>query len=114
MKHIITVLLTFCLVLAVNAQTMIGVRGQATNTWMFNKNIANNGDLMDFKGTFTSGFGITAIHCISETAGIEVGVGTNTIAQRTQGEREAMNDETYEYEAESSVKYLEISIQSPL
>lgn len=105
-----TILLTLSLGLSVEAQTLIGVRGQAANTWMINKNLSDNGDFIDYKGTFSGGYGITAIHYIGESAGIEVGLGFNTIAQQTQGEYEGLGDTKYNYIAESSVKYLEIPV----
>ncbi|NNK81020.1 MAG: hypothetical protein HKO93_05950, partial [Flavobacteriales bacterium] len=54
-------MLTALLGSAVSAQTLLGARGQMATTWMFNKNLSDNGDLVDYKGTFTTGYGVTAI-----------------------------------------------------
>jgi hypothetical protein len=108
MKLFFSILLTALLGSAVSAQTLVGARGQAASTWMFNKNLSDNGDLVDYKGTFTGGGGVSVIQYLNETVGVELGVGVNTIAQRTQGEFE-FGGETEDYVFETSVKYLEIS-----
>ncbi|NNC82653.1 MAG: outer membrane beta-barrel protein [Flavobacteriales bacterium] len=88
---------------------MIGARGQVSNTWMFNKNLSDNGDLVDYKGTFTGGGGISVIQYLNETVGVEVGLGVNTVAQRTQGEFETFFGDDIDYVYETSVDYLEIT-----
>jgi hypothetical protein len=80
---------------------------------MFNKNLSDNGDRVDYKGTFTRGFGVTAIQYLNETVGVEVGIGVNNISQRTQGEFEVQfGPETVssDYVFETRVSYLEIPV----
>lgn len=95
MKRIFSVM-SIVILGKMNARTLLVVRGVVSNTWIFNKNLPDNGDLVDYKGTFTRGFGVTAIQYPNETVGVEVGIGVNNISQRTQGDIE-ISPETVDY-----------------
>jgi hypothetical protein len=49
-----------------------GVKGALNNTWLFNKNVSDAGDELDYKGSFGSQFGVMLIYNFNENAGISV------------------------------------------
>ena len=82
-------LITLCLVFlagTMQAQTYVGLKGSALNTWMLNKHIADAGDEVDYKGSFAGGVALEGVFMFGGTSGLGLELGLNTLKQQTQGE----------------------------
>jgi len=72
--------------LTMSAQTYVGVKGAAMNTWILNKHIADAGPELDYKGSFAGGFSLAGIHMLGGQSGLTVNLGVSTIKQQVQGD----------------------------
>ena len=104
MKSIISLIAVLSLMSA-QAQTYVGAKGAAMNTWILNKNIFDSGDELDYKGSFAGGFSVAGLHMLGGQSGVALNLGVSNLKQQTQGKA----DNT-EYENESKMKYTDIGV----
>ena len=68
------ILLTFALlgcIASVHAQGLrLSVKGAYNSTWLFNKDVSDAGDELDYKSTFGAQFGVGLLYNLTENAGI--------------------------------------------
>jgi len=74
MKKISILLLLTAMVITVSAQEMrIGLLGGINSTWLFNKNISDAGNRVDYASTFGGSLGVNGVYQFSENSGISIG-----------------------------------------
>ncbi len=109
-------LLTLSIVLALatsmaSAQGLrIGLAGAINSTWLFNKNVSDAGDELNYASTFGGTVGVNGVYSFSETTGLSVGI-------LYSGHNQKYEDDPSTYEAKTKLSYLDIPIlfrlQSP-
>ena len=103
--------IAFCLTFAfitstVNAQDFrIGVKGAFNSTWLFNNNVSDKGDEIDYASTFSPSFGLSTILYFTENVGVSLDLLYATNAQKYTGKILGVT-----YDASASVKYLDIPV----
>ena len=91
------------------AQTMIGLKGHFGSTFILNKNIADAGDDLDYKGSYAGGFGLHVIQMLGSQSGIALGIGQSTFKQQTQGELEFIGVKE-NYVNQFKMKYTDVNL----
>lgn len=83
MKKIILGLALSTLALGVNAQGLrVGVTGAYNSTWLFNKNVSDAGDELDYKSSFGGQIGVDALYNFKENAGVYIAIISNSVNQK--------------------------------
>lgn len=111
MKKILALLLITCSVGTAIAQEGLrfGAKGAFYSTWMFNKNISDEGPELDYASTFSPTFGINGIYMFQERYGVSVDLIYAAHNQKLDGfVGQEKDNNTFEYELKSS--YLDIPI----
>lgn len=101
------ILFAFALILMfnnLNAQSFrIGVTGAYNSTWMFNKNVSDAGDELDYKSSFGGQFGIEALYNFKESIGVSIGILSNGINQK-------YTHRDPDFEDQAKVKYIAVPL----
>jgi|GEM_PF-3213716 len=105
MRNIILASIALLFSSSLLAQTYVGARGGYGSTWMFNKNISDAGDELDYKGSYAGNVALHVIQMVSPQSGIGLQVGTSTLVQQTQG-----TFSESEYLGETKLKYTDIGL----
>lgn len=111
MKKILALLLITCSVGTAFAQEgfRFGAKGAFYSTWMFNKNISDEGPELDYASTFSPTFGINGIYMFQERYGVSVDLIYAAHNQKMDGFVPPENaNNTFDYELKAS--YLDIPI----
>lgn len=83
MKKILLTLSAVILAFTTNAQYFrVGLNGGYNSTWLFNKNVSDAGDELDYKSSFGGQIGIDALWNFQESTGIYLGIISNSINQK--------------------------------
>lgn len=74
MKKLLLIIALIASASAVQAQKgfYAGVRGAYNSTWLFNKNVSDAGDELDYKSSFGAQYGLSLVYMFSENAGISL------------------------------------------
>lgn len=83
----------------------LGVNGSFKSTWMFNKNISDEGGEQDYHPGFAYDAGVVIGYMFSESVGIESGAFHSTFTQNYTGTIATVN-----YEASNSLTQLDIPL----
>ena len=83
MKKTLLTVFMLAAVIAANAQGFrFSVKGAYNSTWLFNKNISDAGDELDYKSTFGAQFGVGALYNFTENAGIGIDLLFGSVNQK--------------------------------
>lgn len=106
MKKIsIALLLTLSIVAAKAQDFRIGAKGFFNSTWLFNNNISDAGDNIDYASTFGASFGVTSILYFNQNVGVSLDVLYASNNQKLEGKLLGTD-----YESTVKVKYIDIPI----
>jgi hypothetical protein len=105
-KKIAVLSLLLCSVQLVQAQEGIrlGVKGSYMSTWLFNNNISDAGDYLNYAPAYSGAFGVQAIYMFSDAYGISVDL--NYAGQNSKYE----DSESQEYLTELKLRYIDLPV----
>ncbi|CAN5439377.1 hypothetical protein BH11BAC2_BH11BAC2_26380 [soil metagenome] len=90
------------------AQTFrAGIEGAYNSTWLFNKNISDAGESIDYKSTFGGQFGVSGVYNFKDVAGISFGLLFSSYNQKYSLKEQFTGDKT---EAENKIKIIDIPV----
>ncbi|HLG35621.1 MAG TPA: porin family protein [Bacteroidia bacterium] len=84
----------------------IGVKGTFNSTWLFNNNVADQGNRADYAATFGTSFGLASILYFTENVGVSLDILYASNPQKLEGD----NDAGTSYESTTRVKYLDLPL----
>ena len=106
MKKLMIAALMCLTVAAASAQDFrIGAKGAFNSTWLFNNNISDQGNVVDYASTFGASFGLSSQLYFNENLGVLLDILYSSNNQNLEGE---ILDE--HYESTTKVKYLDLPL----
>jgi outer membrane protein W len=107
MKKIFSAALLLLTVSAVSAQDFrIGAKGTFNSTWLFNNNISDQGNIVDYASTFGASFGLTTMLYFTENVGVSLDLLYASNNQNLEGDF----GQGASYETTTRAKYLDIPV----
>jgi hypothetical protein len=105
-KKIAVLSLLLCSVQLVQAQEGIrlGVKGSYMSTWLFNKNVSDAGDDLNYAPAYSGAFGVQAIYMFSDAYGISVDL--NYAGQNSKYE----DSDSKNYLTELKLRYIDLPV----
>lgn len=96
---------------AVEAQYFrAGIAGAFNSTWLFNKDVSDAGEALDYKSTFGPSVGAEALYSFKENIGVSFGIIYSAINQKyTNRETDSTGNET-SFETQMKTSHLEIPV----
>jgi opacity protein-like surface antigen len=111
MKRFLVTLIALSFLQQANAQNIrIGVEGAYNSTWLFNKNVSDAGEELDYQKTFGSQIGVNAVFSLKEGLGLYAGVLSGKVNQKLKYRTNInLPNETSETE-ETKLSYIDIPV----
>ncbi|MEP7265721.1 MAG: hypothetical protein ABI772_14545, partial [Bacteroidota bacterium] len=84
MKKLLLIILLISSAAGVQAQKgfRAGIRGAYNSTWLFNKNVSDAGDELDYKSSFGLQAGVSLVYMFSESTGFSLDVMSGSVNQK--------------------------------
>ena len=111
MKKLLVILISVGFIHNANAQTIkAGIEGAFNSTWLFNKNVSDAGDQLDYKSTFAPQFGVSGVFTSEEGAGVYLGIMSGSVNQKYTTRTLAGTPFEKSFETETKLKYIDIPV----
>lgn len=109
MKKLLLTVVAACSLMTVQAQegVRLGVKGSFNSTWLFNKNVSDQNDKLDYASSFGTSFGAQAIFMFTETYGMSAEMIFSKHVQKYDG---YVFTDTKPFTNELSLNYLDIPV----
>ena len=108
MKKLLLMVLSVAVIQSVRAQDFrMGAKGAFNSTWLFNSNISDKGDIIDYRATFGANFGLQFLLYFTENVGVSMDLLYASNEQRIEGFSE---NPVLVWYAEEQLKYLDVPI----
>jgi Outer membrane protein beta-barrel domain len=88
----------------------IGARGAFNSTWLFNKDVSDAGDELDYKSAFGPQFGLSFAYMFSDKAGVSVDVLLGSVNQKYTNRIIVGNTTLDKFESETQVSTIDIPV----
>lgn len=107
MKKTLTLILLLCSSQLIQAQEglRLGLKGSYMSTWLFNKNVSDAGNELDYASTFGGTIGIQGVYMFAETYGINVEIVSAGHNQKYTGD-----DNGVTADLELKMRYIDIPV----
>jgi opacity protein-like surface antigen len=112
MKKIVLAALLFISVsMKVQAQYLrAGIAGAFNSTWLFNKDVSDAGEALDYKSTFGPSVGVEALYNFKENIGVSIGILYSAINQKYTNRVTDIHGNKNTFETEMKTNHIEIPI----
>jgi Outer membrane protein beta-barrel domain len=108
MKRIFLVLGLVAAITSAEAQKLrVGIEGAYNSTWLFNKNVSDAGEELDYASTFGYQVGATVIYDFKEGVGISTGILMGTVNQKYTNFK---NNPALKYESQTMLTYIDVPL----
>jgi hypothetical protein len=108
MKRIFLVLGLVAAITSAEAQKLrVGIEGAYNSTWLFNKNVSDAGEDLDYASTFGYQVGATVMYDFKEGVGISTGVLIGTVNQKYTYFK---NSPALKFEAQDMLTYIDVPL----
>ena len=108
MKRIFLVLGLVAAITSAEAQKLrVGIEGAYNSTWLFNKNVSDAGEDLDYASTFGYQVGATVMYDFKEGLGISTGILMGTVNQKYTYFK---NNPALKFESQDMLTYIDVPL----